>query len=107
MTKPSGELIRCSVTGAEKLPAAIGGAEQVCRIIRSVAESAAAERGQGATIAVEIVAPSAAVARVTMADGSRMSPARVDVSDRPLNERSIEMLAKAAARQIRSSSTEK
>ena len=107
MSKPPVHGIACSVVGADKLPAEIGGADSVCRIIRAAAEPAAAERGQAATIMVEVVAPSAAVAKVTMADGRSLAPARIDVSDRSLNGRAIEMLAKAAADQIRAGSIKK
>lgn len=105
MTKPALHEVRCTVTGAASLPPATGGAEAVCRMVRSAAQPVATARGQGATIVVDVIGPSAAVARVTMADGSRLPPARVDVSDRFLNARAIEMLASAAADRIRAGST--
>lgn len=93
--------IRCTVIGAEKLPAEVGGSEGVCR---SMLEAVSAVSGKAAaselSITVQIINAYTAAATVTMADGRKLAEQRVGISDRELNQRALAMLAQAVASQL-------
>jgi hypothetical protein len=86
---------RCTVSGPDTLVSALGGADALCAII----QRATASSGAQAFVRVELLNPHAAVARTTVA-GRALPERRIDISDRPLNRRAIESLAKAVADQL-------
>ena len=86
---------RCTVVGADKVISALGGIDALCAIV----ESAIASSATKASVQIEVLNPNAAVARTTVA-GQLLQERRIDASDRPLNRRSIELLAKAVADQL-------
>lgn len=94
--------LRCTVAGAEALPGEIGGSEAVCAAIERAAAPAIKRAGISASsvaVAVAVKSPSrlSAIASV----GERSLPEQhVGISDRPINARAIDMLARAVAAQI-------
>lgn len=94
MEQPEGALLQCSVTGADKLPAEVGG-DAICAAIRA----AARERALGAVFAVDVRVYSASsiAATVRFKDGRTLPEQKMAVSDRPLNRGSIERFAAAIA----------
>jgi hypothetical protein len=104
MNRAESPSVHCTVTGADKLASEIGGTAGVCRMIESAAAPAAQVAGVNASVAVDILSPHAAVAHVT-ADGRELAERRIDISDRVLNSRAIETLAKAVADQLRGEAT--
>ena len=95
MTSASGAA-RCTVSGPDALISALGGDNAVCAIV----DSATASSGSRASVHVELLNAHSAVARATVA-GRTLPDRRIDISDRPLNRRAIESLAKAVADQLR------
>jgi hypothetical protein len=93
--------IRCTVVGAEKLPAEVGGADAVCRSVRE-AVSAAGGRAAASelSITVQIASAYSAAAIVTTADGRKLAEQQVAISDRKLNQNALAMLAKGVAAQL-------
>jgi hypothetical protein len=96
MTTSPNQALPCTVEGADKLPAEIGGADAVCAAIREALGGEA-----GVSVAVRIISPYAAAALVTTADGRKLPQVNVSISDRALNKRSIDMLAQGVAGQLR------
>lgn len=99
MTDAEGPAIRCTVSGAEKIPG-LGGAGAVCDIIVQAVSGASRSAGVEASVAVEVLSPHAMVAR-TVVDGHRLAERRIDISDRTLNAQAVETLARAIAQQLR------
>ncbi len=95
MKPQASDAIRCSVIGAEKLPAELGGAEAVCQAIREAAAPAL-----GASVVVQVINPHMLAATATTTDGRALPEQRVATSDRTLNAGSLGMLAKALADQL-------
>jgi len=95
MTNASSAAPHCTVGGPEALVSALGGADAVCAMIAG----ATAGSGPQATVHVELLNAHAAVAQATVA-GRKLPERRIDVSDRALNRRAIESLAKAVAAQL-------
>jgi hypothetical protein len=85
----------CTISGPDALVSALGGVDALCAII----QRATASSGAQAFVRVELLNPHAAVARTTVA-GRALPERRIDISDRPLNRRAIESLAKAVADQL-------
>lgn len=94
MKPQSNTEVRCSVVGADQLPAELG-AEAVCRAIREAAAAA-----PGASITVQVLSPHVLAATATTADGRMLSEQRVATSDRTLHPGSVRMLADALAQQL-------
>jgi hypothetical protein len=93
--------IRCTVVGAEKLQAEVGGSDAICKSMR---EAVSAVGGQAAarelSITVQIISAYSAAATVTTADGRKLAEQQLAISDRKLNQRALAMLAKAVASQL-------
>ena len=87
---------RCTLSGPDALVAELGGVDAICATV----DQAIASAGAQASVRVELLNPHAAVAQATVA-GRTLPERRIDVSDRPLNRRAIESLAKAVANQLR------
>jgi hypothetical protein len=85
----------CTVSGPDTLVSALGGADALCAIIQRATASSSPQ----AVVHVELLNSHAAVARTTVA-GRTLPERRIDISDRPLNRRAIESLAKAVADQL-------
>lgn len=93
--KPQSSMeIRCSVVGADKLPAELG-EDAVCRAMRDAAAAA-----PGASIVVQVLSPHILAATATTADGRVLSEQRVATSDRTLHPGSLRMLATALSEQL-------
>ncbi|MDQ3246908.1 MAG: hypothetical protein M3Q52_08485 [Pseudomonadota bacterium] len=101
MTTSPGPDVRCSVVGAEKLPAEVGGADAVCAAVRGALQGSTLAKG--ATVTVKIRSSYSAAASMTTAAGRELPEVNVAISDRALNQRSIAMLAEGIARQVNSS----
>lgn len=90
--------IECSVDPAAKLTSDSGNAAEVCAIIL--------ERigvlPPGASIRVRAPSSSTIVGQVRLGSGQAMPEVEVGVSDRQLNKKSVEMLARAMADQFKS-----
>jgi hypothetical protein len=95
MDGPSANQLSCTVMGAEKLPAEIGGAEGLCTAIRT----AAGANSAGAVV-LRVKSPYAVTATVTDHSGRKLPEIGASIADRTLNRRSIEMLAREIARQL-------
>jgi hypothetical protein len=95
MGQPRPELTQCTVVGADKLPAEVGGEQAICSAIRA----ASREKAPGADyrVEVEVVSASALAARVTLKDGRTLPEQKMAVSDRQLNPGSIERFAAGIA----------
>lgn len=88
----------CVVSGEEKLPAEVGGADTVCAAILNAAQESAA--GALRAVDVQIQSSSALSATVQLADGRVLPEQKLAVSDRQLNRGSIERFASAIAAEI-------
>lgn len=97
MEPPAVEMPQCSVSGADKLPAGVG-SDAICAAIRA----AAGERAPGSDFAVEVRVKSASslAAAIKLTDGRMLPEQRMAVSDRQLNQGSIERFAAAIADQV-------
>lgn len=98
MGQPAAESPVCVVSGADKLPAEVGGGDAICAAIRT----AAGARAPGAAFAVEVRVESASslAAQVRLKDGRSLPEQKMEVSDRQLNPRSIERFAAAVAEAV-------
>jgi len=98
MTQSTDRSDHCRVIGGAKLPAEIGGEQQICAAI----EAAAKTRAPGIDYSVElrVLSDHMLAARVRMADGSWLPEQKMAVSDRKLNRRSIDRFAMAIAEAI-------
>ena len=87
----------CQVTGAQKLPAELGGADALC---------AAAARAIGLVspkpkaIEINVVSPFLISATVILVDNRRLPVIKISSSDRPLGRKAIQMLTDSIAAQI-------
>lgn len=102
MTTSPGQEIRCSVLGAENLPAETGGADAVCAAIRSALQGS--KPASGSSVTVTVRSPYSAAASISLSDGRVLTDVNVASSDRSMNQRSIAMLAEGVARQVDSAS---
>lgn len=96
MDGPSASELSCTVVGAEKLPARIGGADGLCAAIRT----AAGANSAGAVV-LRVKSPYSVTAAVTDRGGRKHPDIGASIADRTLNRRAVEMLAKEIARQLR------
>jgi len=103
-TRP--ETIRCSVKLATNLPAEIGGPDAVCAAITQATLPAMQHAGIDASqLSVEVrVMSNHRIAAVAALSGKRLPEHVIDVADRSLNRRAIEMLAAAMAAEVAKSS---
>ena len=97
MKSPAPEAARCTVSGAELLPAASGGADLLCETVR---RALSAGGGQAASVEVRVLSPHLLAATTTLSDGRRMPEVKTARTDRPLGQRSFQMLADALAAQL-------
>ena len=84
----------CTVVGAEKLPAEVGGADAICAAL----DRAIASKARGLQYSAEFQVPSASVliASVTV-NGRKLPQQRFGVMDRNLNQGSIERFTQSLA----------
>lgn len=97
------DAVRCTVIGADQLPAGLGGAEAVCRAIELAAAPVLAANGSAAgraSVVVQVLGPHMLAATLTTADGQSLPEQRVAASDRPLGASSLALLGKALAAQL-------
>ena len=87
----------CRVSGAQKLPAELGGADALCaaaaRAISSVSPKPKA-------IEIRVVSPFLISATVILVDNRRLPVIKISSSDRPLGRKAIQMLTDSIAAQI-------
>jgi len=95
MDQQRAESPHCVVSGADRLPAEVGGGDAICSAIRAAVREKAPGADYG--VEVEVVSASALAARVTLKDGRTLPEQRMAVSDRQLNPGSIERFAAAIA----------
>lgn len=98
MTHSTAKSDRCRVLGGEKLPAAIGGEEQICAAIEA---AAAGVPGEAYSVEVLVRSDYMLSAQVRMADGRSLPELKLAVSDRQLTRRSIERFATSVGEAIR------
>ena len=88
---------RCTVAGADKLPAELGGADAVCRAIGQAAGAAAA----AASVHIRVVGPYSLAATVTTGGGLTLAEQQVSTSARQLHRGSLILLGEALAAKLR------
>lgn len=101
MTAIPAQELRCAVQGEEKLPAEIR-AETICSAIQRAAAPVLQRTGlspAAVSVLVKVRSEFGLSATVTVA-GRAMREHNVAISDRPLNERAVDMLAKAVAAEL-------
>jgi hypothetical protein len=103
-TRP--ETIRCSVKLATNLPAEIGGPDAVCAAITEATLPAMQRAGIDASkLSVEVrVVSNHRIAAAATLSGRQLPEHVIDVADRSLNRRAIDMLAAAMAAEVSNSS---
>jgi hypothetical protein len=89
---------RCRVSGAEKLPAAVGGAEILCAAIERALSSASP--GAQHRVEVRVVSSSSLAATIRAADGRVVSEQKMAVSDAALTRASIDRFATAIGAEL-------
>ena len=102
MTSTTAQGISCSVEGGEKLPPDIGGEDGVCETIGSAALPALQSAGIAPTslaVAVRVTSEHQMSATASV-NGRALAEQKVGISDRPLNERAVQMLAAAVAGEL-------
>lgn len=94
----AGATPRCTVTGAERLPAAAGGAAALCRAVAR----AATARGIKSpfTVQVRVGKNSMLMADVTLAGGARLATLHHAEMDRAIGRDSIDRFARAVAAHV-------
>ena len=99
MTGAGSDRIDCTVLDAGKLTSVAGGADAVCEAIR---QRATAE-GMVASFRVEVrvLSRSLVSATVTTPDGRRLPELRLASADRPIDESSLNGLARSIIAQLR------
>lgn len=101
MSPTSSQQLRCVVQGEEKLPPELGGADAVCSAIERASAPVLQRSGANPSVSVNVQVLSAFAASAVVTVGAeRLPEQRVDISDRPLNARTIDMLARAVAAQL-------
>lgn len=95
MERPPAKPAQCSVSGADRLPAEVGGGDAICSAIRAATQQKAP--GADYRVEVEVVSASSLAAHVKLNDGRVLPEQRMAVSDRLLNRGSIERFAVAIA----------
>lgn len=102
MNRTPGEGIRCTVAGDEMLAQELGGGPAICFAIERAAGPVLQRSGippSEVTVSVRVATPYAITATVSV-QGKAFPEQRIDISDRPLNQRSIDMLGQAVASQL-------
>ena len=89
----------CRVTGAQKLPAELGGADALCAAAARAIDSAS-QKPQA--IEIKVVSPYLISATVILIDNRRLPVIKISSSDRPLGRKAIQMLTDSIAAQIAS-----
>ena len=97
MTPATSENMKCSVVGAEKLPAEAGGADALCAAIREALSKQAPKAR--AVVEVRVLTPSM-LAAMLVVDGKALPEQKFAVMDRNLNPRSIERFAQSIANKV-------
>ena len=97
MTSPARSIVDCKVVGADKLPAATGGAQGICGAIEQAARQ---HPGKRFKVEVRVVGSSRLSATLTTATGKILPERRFAVSDRPLGKGSIERFAKSLVAEV-------
>ena len=95
MGQPTARLPHCAVSGADKLPSAVGGEDAICSAIRAALQDQ--PDGAGVAVEVKVLSASSLAARIRLRDGRTLPEQRMAVSDRQLNRGSIERFAAAIA----------
>lgn len=105
MTATSGPSIHCTVAGAEKLPASLGGESAICSAIAAAAASVLeAARIAPAAVSVEVTVKSESrMSAIATVRGKPLAEQNVASSDQALNSGAVQMLANAVANAIAAS----
>lgn len=88
----------CKVFGGEKLPAASGGADALCKAIADAAAEQAP--GIGYSVEVTVLPLSRLSASVTMADGKKLPEQNFARMDKPLSAGAFKRFASAIAGEL-------
>lgn len=97
MSSPARTIVKCSVVGADKLPAASGGSSGVCGAIEQAARQ---HPGNRFTVAVTVLGPSMLSARLTTATGKVLPERRFAVSDRAIGKGSLDRFARSLVAEV-------
>jgi len=102
MASSRAETIHCSVEQGSNLPTEIGGADAVCAAIAQATLPVMQRLGIDASqLAVGVrVVSNHRIAAVASLSGRQLPEHVIDVADRTLNRRAIEMLAAAMAAEV-------
>ena len=103
MSRTSETGLRCTVEGAQNLPAELDGPDSVCAAIEKAAISALQGAGiEPAQVSVSVTVQSQYRISATASAGPRTIPEqKVGITDRTLNSRSVDMLARAIALELK------
>jgi hypothetical protein len=89
----------CRVTGAQNLPAELGGADALCAAAARAIELASPKPK---AIEIKVVSPYLIAATVILIDNKRLPVIKIASSDRPLGRKAMQMLTDSIAAQIAS-----
>ena len=96
--RPVTESNGCRVTGAEKLPAEIGGAAGICAAIKRAAAAEAA--GDKFAVEVRVLSATRLSAKITLKDGRALPERHLAISDSKMRKSSIDRFAKGIAAEV-------
>lgn len=93
VTAPTGSAVQCKVVNGEKLPAASGGATELCRALDRAL--AARDPKPRFTVQVRVEPRSVLTADVTLADGRTLPALHVAEMDRPVTKDTLDRFGRA------------
>ena len=102
MSSTSTEQLRCVVQGVEKLPPELGGEAAVCSAIERAAAPELLRAGiapAAVSVSVQVLSQHR-ISAIATVDGRSLPEQHVARSDRPLNTRTIDMLAEGVALEL-------
>jgi hypothetical protein len=95
MSRPA-EQQRCLVSGAERLPAEVGGVDALCAAFAR----ALAPVSPKPSVEVTVESRYLLSVTVTLANGRRLPDVKLGSSDRPLGPQAIQMVADSVAKRV-------
>lgn len=102
MSSTSTEQLRCAVQGEEKLPPEVGGEGAVCSAMKRAVEPVLQQSGvSAAVVSVSVEVKSEyRISAIASVGGRALPEQHVASTDRVLNPRAIDMLARAVASEL-------
>lgn len=91
-TSPPRPIVECKVSGAEKLPAGVGGAAAICTAMNAAAAQSATN---GVRVDVRVLGTSRLAATLSNSGGRVLAERRFATSDRALTRSAIDRFARS------------